>query len=316
MHGDASFLIGIDGGATNTRGVLTTEDGTEIATAQGGSSNQYTNSLDVVKWNLQTIIEHLLQEAGARLQEVRGICLGLAGVDKPADEKRIVHLVSSILPQSDINVVNDSVIALYGGVKKPYGIIVISGTGSISYGRNPRGKHFRTGGWGHILGDEGSGYAIALRALRAVCRATDKRAPKTLLTSLVLDELNLKQPIELMVWVKDVEGDKAKISGLAPLVYKAYETGDSVAESILVEEAQELTLAVQTVYRELFTSRDKDVEVVVGGSNLCKSDAYFTIFKNHTGKKLKGVTVIRPKTSPRDGAILFLRERYGLRHSG
>lgn len=307
-----SFLIGIDGGATKTKGIITTEDGSEIGTVVGGSTNQYTNTIDLVKWNLQHIIDHLLDKAQATPNDVRGICLGLAGVDKPADAKRIYNLVSTILPQSDINVVNDSIIGLFGGCLKPYGIIVISGTGSIAYGQNREGDYFRSGGWGHILGDEGSGYAIALEGMRAVCRAADGRSRQTLITDFILRALRLKKPIELMDWVKEIGGDKAKISNLAPLVFKAYEKGDAVARKILKEQANELVVTVQAVYRSLFTRKDKDIEVVVGGSNLCKSKAYFELFKQQAEKKLRNIRVILPRKEPVYGAILYLQIKYGI----
>lgn len=312
MRKKKSFLIGIDGGATKTRGIITGEDGVELASATGGSTNQYTNTLEVVKWNLQTILDHLLRNTGGKIEDVRGICLGLAGVDKPADARRIQTMVASLLPQTDINVTNDSVIGLYGGCKKSYGIIVISGTGSIAYGRNKKGNEYRTGGWGHILGDEGSGYSIALHALRRICRAADNREDKTLLTDIILKGLNLKKPIELMDWVKDIEGDKAKISSLSPMVYEACAKDDKAALSIIEREAQELVIAVKAVHCTLFKTNREPLEVVVGGSNLIKSELYYGRFKQKTEEQIRGVEVILPRTNPVNGAILYLQLRYGL----
>ncbi|MCX7765441.1 MAG: hypothetical protein N2246_01885 [Candidatus Sumerlaeia bacterium] len=306
------LLIGVDGGATKTKGIITTAEGREIGSATGGSTNQYNISLKEVKSTLHSIIEALLRQAHSTVDAVRGICLGLAGVDKPEDAKRIHKLAESILPGADINVVNDSVIALFGGCLKPYGIIVISGTGSIAYGRNRQGQEFRAGGWGHILGDEGSGYAIGLQALRAVCRASDGRARSTLLTELLLRALSLKSPVDLIDWTKKISGDKAQISSLAPIVEQAVLAGDRTANYILSCEASELVLAVQAVRRKLFKRNETDIEVVVGGSNLCKSEIYFKLFKNQAEKKLKGIKVIFPKKEPVNGAIFYLQLKYGL----
>lgn len=310
-----SLLIGIDGGATKTKGLITTAEGNEIATATGGSTNQYNIPLKEVRNNLQSIIENLLRQARSNVDAVRGICLGLAGVDKPEDAKRIHKLTREILPKADINVVNDSVIALYGGCLKPYGIIVISGTGSIAYGRNRRGEEFRAGGWGHILGDEGSGYAIGLQALRAVCRAADGRARSTLLSELILKALNLKSAVELIDWTKKIGGDKAQISSLSPIVEQAALAGDTTALNILNFEAEELVLAVQAVKRILFKRRETGIEVVVGGSNLCKSELYFNLFKKKAEKKLKEIKVILPRKEPVAGAILCLQLKYGFKKS-
>ena len=79
-------------------------------------------------------------------------------------------------------IVNDATAALVGGTGHPFGVVCVAGTGSIAFGVNRAGERARAGGWGHLLGDEGSGYAIGLEALRAVCRASDGRGPQTALT--------------------------------------------------------------------------------------------------------------------------------------
>ncbi len=312
MSPEQKVLIGIDGGATKTRGILTTEEGEVLATANGGSTNQFSNTMDVVKWNLQNIIEHLLTKSKHKVSNVRGICLGLAGVDKPADAKRIYQIVAEIMPRTDIEVANDSLIALYGGCLKPYGIIIISGTGSIAFGKNQTGEHFRSGGWGHILGDEGSGYAIGLACMRAVCRASDRRGQQTALTDHLLHHLNLKKPIELLDWVKKNDGNKAAISSLAPLVHKASEQGDVVAESIVDEQAEELLIAIRAVRNALFSLNDGVIEVVAGGGNLLKNKTFFKILKQKTEKHLSELKLIYPKEDPVYGAIFFLQLKYGL----
>ena len=95
------------------------------------------------------------------------ICLGIAGVDRASDEAVVRSIMSRIGYKAHILVVNDALIALQAGVGDAAGIVIVSGTGSIAYGRNDRGEASRAGGWGYVLGDEGSGYWIG-RLARSV----------------------------------------------------------------------------------------------------------------------------------------------------
>merc|ERR1711964_171025 len=104
-----------------------------------------------------------------------------------------------------------------GGTRE--GVIAISGTGSIVYGRNHGGKAARAGGWGHLLGDEGSGYDIGLQGLRAVVRMADGRQPSTLLIPEILTQISLTSPNQLVKWISKV--DKSQIAQLANSVFQA-----------------------------------------------------------------------------------------------
>src|SRR6185369_3788449 len=111
---------------------------------------------------------------------------GIAGVDRPDDARVVRGIMRRIGYKAKTLVVNDALVALEAGAPEQPGIVVIAGTGSIAYGRNDRNQSARAGGWGYVLGDEGSGYWIGRAALRAVLREADRRGPQTLLTSLLL----------------------------------------------------------------------------------------------------------------------------------
>ena len=117
------------------------------------------------------------------------ICLGIAGVDRPNDAAIVRGIMRRIGFNSRVLIVNDALIALETGAPGQPGVVIISGTGSIAYGRNAAGEAARSGGWGYVLGDEGSGYWIGRAALRAVLRAADHRGPATVLTPMLLDAL-------------------------------------------------------------------------------------------------------------------------------
>ena len=113
------------------------------------------------------------------------ICLGIAGVDRPDDAAIVRAIMKRIGYKARVLVVNDALVALESGAPGQPGIVIISGTGSISYGRNAEGMAARSGGWGYVLGDEGSGYWMGRLALRAIVREADGRGHPTTLTRLL-----------------------------------------------------------------------------------------------------------------------------------
>ena len=132
---------------------------------------------------LHSVMEQTLAGTGALPS---AICLGIAGVDRASDEAVVRSIMRRIGYKARILVVNDALIALQAGVGDAAGIVIVSGTGSIAYGRNDRGEASRAGGWGYVLGDEGSGYWIGRLALRAVVRHADGRGRATSLTPRLL----------------------------------------------------------------------------------------------------------------------------------
>jgi len=301
----ADFVIGIDGGGTKTLGAIANLSGEIISQYEVGSTNPHSNSLDVVRENLGSLTSHLLGAAGASAEQVGAICLGMAGVDRPEDKPMIKGLVNEFLPRAEVLPVNDGVIALTGGALRPYGIIVISGTGSIAFGINENAERVRAGGWGHILGDEGSGYTIALRGLRAIMRAHDGRIAPTRLQNLILDHLHLERPDQLLGWIRDINANKAEIAALSRLVHQAAAEGDATAKQILTSEAAELAEIVEAVARKLFPAGEKDYDVIVAGGNLRKADAYFEMFRSALAQRLPGIDIIRPRKEPVEGAVIL-----------
>lgn len=298
------LLIGVDGGGTKTLGAIAGEDGVIIAQTEVGSTNHHSNPLDVVRGNLQNLFQFLVRAAGGEPEEVVSICLGMAGVDRPEDKPLIQGIVREFLPNAECTPVNDGVIALMGGALKPFGIIVISGTGSIAFGLNREGVRARAGGWGHILGDEGSGYQVALRGLRAVCRAHDGRTDPTQLRDLVLNHFGFDRAEQILGWVKEIQGAKDKIASLSRLVYEAANAGDETALQIAREEAAELAVAAAAVSKSLFPPDQKDYEVIVAGGNLRKSELFFNLFRDAVAEQLPGIPVAHPRREPVEGAVL------------
>ena len=255
-------VIGIDAGGTKTVCLLADERGEIVGESRGPGANLHTAGEGVVEKVLEEVMAAAIGDRGIT---PAAICLGIAGVDRE-DEERTVHAVMRRIGQrSRVVVVNDALIALVAGAKDEAGIVIIAGTGSIAYGRNRQGEANRAGGWGHMIGDEGSGYWIGREALAAVMRARDGRGPLTGLTFDVLAHFNISDVSRLPRIVYDREQPRMSVAAIGPLVQRASDDGDAVARRILERAADELSLAARSVATRLEMRGDAFVFYLAGG---------------------------------------------------
>lgn len=253
-------VLGIDAGGTKTIGYLADADAKVLGEGRAGGANLKAEGELAVEKALHTVMEQAL---GGRRDDVDAICLGMAGADRD-DEKALVRdILRRIGARSRTLVVNDALVALVAGVGDAPGVVIVSGTGSIVYGRSGE-RAARAGGWGHVLGDEGGGYWIARRALQAVARASDGRGPATALTACVLEHFGVRQPQELIAEIYDRQLHHHAIAQAARLVQQAYDAGDAVAAQILERAADELLSAARSVVERL-RMRDTAVQFVLAG---------------------------------------------------
>jgi len=255
-------VLGIDAGGTKTVGLLADEDGHVVGEARGGGANLQAEGELGVEKVLHTV---MLDAMGTNATAVDSICLGMAGVDRPSEGEVVRGIMRRIAGQAPVLVVNDALVALVAGVGEEPGVVVISGTGSIAYGRNRRGEAARAGGWGHVLADEGSGYWIGRRALRAVARATDGRGPATTLTRRVLAHFQAKQLSDLIAIVYERPVRHHTLARLSRVVQEARDEGDEVATGILEGAAHELVRTARSVVERLGMKDDEFEFILAGG---------------------------------------------------
>ena len=256
------YVLGIDAGGTKTVCLLADENGRILAEARGGGANlQASGELEVEK-----VLHRVMADAlGERDIRPDAICLGIAGVDRAGDAEAVHSIMRRIGFKTRILVVNDALVALTAGAGDGAGVVVVAGTGSIAYGRDDSGRAARSGGWGYLLGDEGGGFWIGRAALAAVVRQHDGRGPSTLLTELVLDEMQLTNPTELIHAVYDRGLHRQAIAGIAAVVQRASDQGDAVAAEILAHAGAELTAAAASVIARLGMRGDVFRTVLSGG---------------------------------------------------
>jgi len=255
-------VLGIDAGGTKTVCLLADEHGEIVSEARGGPANLHASGEAEVEHVLHDVMQAAL---GGKGITPAAVCLGVAGVDREDEAQTVRAIMRRIGYRSRVVVVNDALIALAAGAGDAPGIVIIAGTGSIVYGRNSRYEAARAGGWGHIIGDEGSGYWIGREALAAVMRAVDGRGPETRLTDDVLAHFEIEDTSQLPRIVYDREVPRMSVAALGPIVQRAAELGDAVASHILERAAEELVLAARSVASKLEMRGDAFPFILAGG---------------------------------------------------
>jgi len=255
-------VLGIDAGGTKTVCLLADQRGNILAEGRGPGANLHAaGELEVEK------VFHEVMEAAIGDRDITpsAICLGIAGVDRE-DETRTVRAIMRRLGfKSHVLVVNDALIALVAGAQDAPGVVIIAGTGSIVYGRNASGQAARAGGWGHMVGDEGSGYWLGREAVAAVMRAADGRGPSTRLTDDILAHFNVTDVSRLPRIVYDRETPRMNVAALGPIVDGAASVGDAVATRILERAIDELALGALSVATRLEMRGDTFTFFLAGG---------------------------------------------------
>ncbi|HET6960714.1 MAG TPA: BadF/BadG/BcrA/BcrD ATPase family protein [Vicinamibacterales bacterium] len=256
-------VLGIDAGGTKTVCLLANSQGEIVSEGRGPGANLHTaGELAVEK------VLHAAMEAAIGDRDIipAAVCLGIAGVDRDDEEMAVRAIMRRIGYKSRVLVVNDALIGLVAGARDEPGIAINAGTGSIVYGRNAKFEAARAGGWGHMIGDEGSGYWIGRESLAAVMRAFDGRGPETSLTADILSYFNVNDESRLPRIVYDREQPRSSVAALGPIAQRAADQGDAVAVRILERAAEELVLAARSVATRLEMRGDEFSFYLAGGA--------------------------------------------------
>lgn len=256
------YRIGIDGGGSKTLGVLIDDSGTIIGKKETGPSNFLSIGLDQAVKNIETVIYELCREKNLSLSDVL-VGIGVAGVGREKDKR----IIAEALMGRNFNFVldSDAYIALMAATEGSDGIAVISGTGSIAFG--VKGKvQARAGGWGYLLGDEGSGFYIGRRAMIEACRSFDGRESPSKLTEIVLDYFACDNQDDFVHLIYEQPPIRQQVAGLTKRVSDlANKEKDPLAIRILEDAAKELALAAITVIKKLGLEKEEFPLGLIGG---------------------------------------------------
>jgi len=244
-------VLGVDGGGTQTRCCVSDLNRRVLGEGRAGPSNYRAVGRGEAGANLHKAVAAALQEAGCPPADVAAACFGLAGAGRPEDQQ----VVRSLLPDlggAPVRVVPDAHIALAGALAGRPGVIAIAGTGSVAFGVDALGRTARAGGWGWLLGDEGSGYHIGLQGVRAALGAADGTGPATRIQQLLCEAWGLTRLEQAIGRVyDDPAAARRAMADLAPIVMRAASEGDTVAGGILEQAGRELAALVVAVFATL-----------------------------------------------------------------
>lgn len=259
-----TLVLGVDGGGSKTRAVVADGAGEILGEGLAGPSNPLRVGVGEAVGAIRDAADKACAEAGVRRVEIVAAEVGLAGVRR-ADIRERMRAAIAELGFKTVEVVTDADIALHGATDGKPGIVIIAGTGSICCGINARGRRACAGGWGPLVGDEGSGAWIARRALQAVARATDGRGRKSSLVEAACEYFNVTAPDDLSTAVYAPSMTNTRIAGFGGRVVEAAKRRDVVAREIVEEAGRELALSSAAVIRKLKMERERFQVAYVGG---------------------------------------------------
>ncbi|MVP02372.1 BadF/BadG/BcrA/BcrD ATPase family protein [Paenibacillus lutrae] len=272
--------LGIDGGGTKTEGSVVDSEGRLLIEARVGTTNPHAVTFPSAIRELENLLDQLLDHLQSAQTIPKGICLGMSGISTDEEKERLTESLALYQQRRVVSfpvaIKSEGEISLMAALQQDYGVLVISGTGSIVYGFMPDGRQFRSGGWGHYLGDEGSGYAIGLQALKAVMQSYDGVLPATLLTPAIMEALTLQRITDLKGVVYRPDVDKAVIASFASHCIRAAESGDGIACHIIKEEAGKLVRTTSALLER--QPELQQMNIVMAGSVFTHSHLFRQVY--------------------------------------
>jgi N-acetylglucosamine kinase-like BadF-type ATPase len=248
------LIIGVDGGGTKTTAWIAPLDDAEntivIGRGQAGPGNPRAAGFEIAQSSIAAAVEAAFADAKLPRAPAAAACFGLAGAGRKIEQRRIEAWAKEAGIAHAVGVCGDAEPILAAASPHHRGVALICGTGSLAWGRNTAGEVARSGGWGYLLGDEGSGYSIALAGLTAAVRAADGRGQPTMLLSRLLQALGAKAPQEMVERVYAAEMTRERLAGLCTFVFDAA-PGDAVARTIIENAAEQLAEMVSALCHRL-----------------------------------------------------------------
>lgn len=305
------YVIGVDGGGTKTKFVLLDYSGNVIGRGKGDSTNYQAIGGKKLKEELLKGFTILMNSTNVSPNKIDLIFLGLAGAGRESDRIDIVSLFSDTEFDQKIVVDSDAMVALAGAFGTGPGIIIISGTGAICFGKSKTGKIVRAGGWGYLLGDEGSGYFIGREAIIAALKDLDGRGEKTKLRDSLEKHFNLSSIDQIIPHIYQDRIDRVAIAELAPIVFEQAIQGDTIAEEIIRQTGKELGILAKAVTQQLNFDGD-EIKVALIGSIFKQKDMLINEISKELYEVSWNIEIADPLFAPQYGAALLALQKSGI----
>lgn len=306
------IVLGIDGGGTRTRCLAADLSGRVLGEGRGGPANALVVGRDRAVQSIAEAARQALAAAGRTPEEVGAVCAGLAGAGQPRIQEELSGAIAAALglpASARVQVVNDGRVALAGALQGGPGVILIAGTGSIAYGLDDAGPLARAGGWGWMLGDEGSGFAIGRQALAAALCALDGAGPATVLGDRICAAWDLARLTDAIPRIyADPSAARTEIAALVPHVAQAAAEGDAVAEEILRQAGRDLAHLAAALIRRMTL---REPRVATTGGVLEGVATVREALAQRLAELMPAARVVESAGSPASGAVLMALELLG-----
>lgn len=294
------YMIGVDGGGTKTEAIAFDQDGNEVVRGMSGFGN--------ILIDYEKAVSHIMEAIDqCKKALIDGhcvcICLGLAGISGANTNELTLRLIKKY--ETKIEVFNDAMIAHAAALKGKNGILTIGGTGAICIGKKDEVYEY-SGGWGHILGDEGSGYWIALQGLKRMANQFDQGVRLCPLSLRIQDEFRLltSSHIKKLVY----SSSKDKVAAIAPLIIEEARNGNDDAHKIILQAAKELTIITVNIYNKM--QFDLSPLIAVSGSILRFVPEIYAEFKKCCEKSMGEVIFVSPSEMAVKGTYHLMKGVY------
>ncbi len=302
-----SYFIGIDGGGTKTKCVLCDESLNVIFQTQAGPSNFLTIGTEPVAETIINLIAECCNHTNIKSSQIDSIVLGTTGAGRENDAMKLENAVVDKVKSSEMGiktfkVVSDARIALEGAFAGQPGSILIAGTGSIMFGKDDEGTIHRVGGFGRLIGDEGSGLSIGRKGLNLLAKYYDGRGKDTALRNKVEKSFGIYEQSQL---ISKVYSDQFNIQDIAPLVIQSAAEGDNLCKEILDDETNEILLHIIAMHKKL---KDEEMKIVFIGGTITNENEYSKLLNEKIATFLPKILIQQPEYPPEIGAAIIAKQ--------
>jgi len=301
------YLIGIDGGGTKTKCIAANIEAKPLYETTSGPSNFLVYRLDKVSETIFNLLEDCIKNISCGFENLAYIVLGTAGAGRKDDVERLEEHFQDYAKSKQVliknfKVVSDARIALEGAFSGKPGSILISGTGSIMFGKDSKGEIHRVGGFGRLIGDEGSGYSIGRKGLANLSKFYDGRGKHTMLSKLVENHFGINNSEKL---INAVYKNNFDIASIAQQVIYAAKKDDEVCKKIVDEETDELISHISAMKEKL---NQEVMEVSFIGSIITNDNFFSQMLNKKIKERFNDVIVKEAEHQPVMGAVFISKE--------
>jgi N-acetylglucosamine kinase-like BadF-type ATPase len=297
-----SYFAGIDGGGTQTTCIIADENNV-LGIGNAAGSNPVRMGDAKAREALGTAIAQGCAVAGITPQQLTSTCVGLSGAGRPEVQASMQHIMGDLVG-GRVQLVGDMIIALAAAFGNGPGIVVISGTGSIAFGRDAQQQTARAGGWGFAVSDEGSGHWIGRNAVSAALRTRDEGRDSQLFEA-ILKAWKLSSQEQLILTAN--ASPAPDFANLLTAVLTAAEAGDGTARGILIQAGMELAALSKIVVRRLFAEAGS-IPVAMAGGVFHRSPTVRQAFYNTLRSEYPHTNIGANPVEPVRGALEIARK--------